>query len=127
MTIEQTTTIPEVAETIVQLRQLSADEKIRQEAWYREKQLLDEASALDSAHRQGHEEGFEEGHDQGFEEGFGEGHDQGFTEGVQEGEGRGVLKTLVRLVKNGTLTLAQGAKEADMTPSEFEKLMESMP
>ena len=99
MTIEQTTTIPEVAEMIVQLRQLSADEKIRQEAWYREKQLLDEASALDSAHRQGHEEGFEEG----------------------------VLKTLVRLVKNGTLTLAQGAKEADMTPSEFEKLMESMP
>ena len=103
MAIEQTTTIPEVAEAIVQLRQLSADEKVRQEAWYREKQLLDEASALDSSHRQGVEEG------------------------IQIGEGRGVLKTLVRLVKNGTLTLAQGAKEADMTPAEFEKLMESMP
>ena len=93
MTIEQTTTIPEVAETIVQLRQLSADEKIRQEAWYREKQLLDEASALDSAHRQGVEEG--------------------------------ALNMLVRLVKSGALTVERGAKEADMTLSEFEKLLES--
>ena len=93
MTIEQTTTIPEVAETIVQLRQLSADEKIRQEAWYREKQLLDEASALDSAHRQGVEEG--------------------------------ALNMLVRLVKSGALTVERGAKEADMTLSEFEKFLES--
>ena len=103
MAIEQTTTIPEVTEAIVQLRRLSADEKARQEAWYREKQLLDEASIRDGERRQG----FEEGHNQGFEE--------------------GVLKTLVRLVRNGTLTLAQGAKEADMTPAEFEKLMESTP
>ena len=35
----QTNDIPEVKETIVMLRQLSADEKVRQEAYYREKRL----------------------------------------------------------------------------------------
>ena len=40
----QTNDIPEVKETIVMLRQLSADEKVRQEAYYREKRLHDEAT-----------------------------------------------------------------------------------
>ena len=35
MEIQQRTTIPEVKDTIVMLRQLSADEKVRQEAYYR--------------------------------------------------------------------------------------------
>ena len=42
MAIQQATAIPEVKETIVMLRQLSADEKVRQEAYYREKRLHDE-------------------------------------------------------------------------------------
>ena len=42
----QTNDIPEVKETIVMLRQLSADEKVRQEAYYREKRLHDEATAM---------------------------------------------------------------------------------
>ena len=46
MELEQTSTVPEVGKTIVLLRRLSADEKVQQEAWYREKQLHDEASAL---------------------------------------------------------------------------------
>lgn len=53
MAIQQTTTIPEVKDTIVMLRQLSADEKVRQEAYYREKRLHDEASALRHARREG--------------------------------------------------------------------------
>lgn len=53
MEIQQTTTIPEVKDTIVMLRQLSADEKVRQEAYYREKRLHDEASALGHARREG--------------------------------------------------------------------------
>ena len=53
MELEQTSTIPEVGKTIVLLRQLSADEKVQQEAWYREKQLHDEASALGFARRKG--------------------------------------------------------------------------
>ena len=46
MSIQETTDFPEVKETIVKLRELSADEKVRQEAYYREKRLHDEASAL---------------------------------------------------------------------------------
>lgn len=53
MAIQQSTTIPEVKDTIVMLRQLSADEKVRQEAYYREKRLHDEASALGHARREG--------------------------------------------------------------------------
>ena len=51
MELEQTSTIPDVGKTIVLLRQLNADEKVQQEAWRREKQLHDEASALGFARR----------------------------------------------------------------------------
>ena len=53
MAIQQTTKIPEVKDTIVMLRQLSADEQVRMEAHYREKRLHDEATALGSARREG--------------------------------------------------------------------------
>ena len=101
MALEQTTTIPEIGEAIVQVRRLSADEKVQQEAWYREKQLLDEASALDSAYKRGQREGE--------------------ARGVVKGE----LNAYIKLVKSGMLTLEQGAKVADMPVSEFEKLFES--
>ena len=65
MAIQQSTTIPEVKDTIVMLRQLNADDKVREEAYYREKQLHDEASALGGAKR----EGFAEGKAVGCEEG----------------------------------------------------------
>ena len=48
-------------ETTVTQRQMSADEKIRWEAYYREKRLHDEASALGSARREGRAEGRAEG------------------------------------------------------------------
>ena len=51
LALQQTRTIPEVKETIVKLRDLSA------EAYYREKRLYDEASALGSARREGRAEG----------------------------------------------------------------------
>ena len=53
MAIQQTTQIPEVRDTIVMLRQLSADEQMRQEPYYREKRLHDEATALGNARREG--------------------------------------------------------------------------
>ena len=104
MALEQTTTIPEIGEAIVQVRRLSADEKVQQEAWYREKQLLDEASALDSAYKRGFREGFREG---------------------REEEKLKRIELIIRLVKSGMWSLAQGAKELDMPVSEFEKLFES--
>ena len=61
MAIQNTTSIPEVKDTIVMLRELSADEKVRQEAYYREKRLHDEASALGNARREGFAEGLAKG------------------------------------------------------------------
>ncbi|MCR5121214.1 MAG: hypothetical protein K6B74_02210 [Ruminococcus sp.] len=57
MDIQKSTEIPEVQKTIVMLRTLSADEKTRQEVYYREKRLHDEASALYSARAEGLAEG----------------------------------------------------------------------
>ncbi len=61
MAIQNSTAIPEVKDAIVMLRNLSADEKVRREAYYREKQLHDEASALKGAKREGEEIGFARG------------------------------------------------------------------
>ena len=47
------------------LRHLSADQQVRQEAYYREKLLHDEASALGSARREGKAEGKAEGRAEG--------------------------------------------------------------
>ena len=69
MAIQQTTQIPEVRDTIVMLRQLSADEQVRQEAYYREKRLHDEATALGNARREGKAEGKAEGRVEGKIEG----------------------------------------------------------
>jgi len=52
MAIQQSTQIPEVRDTIVMLRQLSADEQVKMEAYYREKRLHDEASALSYARKE---------------------------------------------------------------------------
>ena len=56
MEIQQTTNIPEVQDTIVMIRQLSADEKVRQEEKKKKKQLRDEASALNGARIEGRAE-----------------------------------------------------------------------
>ena len=47
--------------TIFIVRNLSGDEKIRQEAYYREKRLHDEATALGHARREGIAQGRAEG------------------------------------------------------------------
>lgn len=90
MAIQQTTQIPEVKDTIVMLRQLSADEQVRMEAHYREKRLHDEATALGSARR--------------------------------EGKTEGILETLVSLVKDGVLDVADAANRANMSISEFKDI-----
>ena len=57
MAIQQTTSIPEVKDTIVILRELSADEQLRRLAEMREKRLHDEASTLNGARREGFQQG----------------------------------------------------------------------
>ena len=49
MAIQEKSQISEVREVAATVRELSADEKVRQEAFYREKQLRDQASALKAA------------------------------------------------------------------------------
>ena len=61
MDIETRTQIKEVKDAIVILRELNADEKIKQEAYYREKRLHDEASALGFARREGEAIGMAKG------------------------------------------------------------------
>ncbi len=53
---------------IVKLRHLSADEKVRQEVYYREKRLHDEATALGHARREGIAEGIGIGRAEGIAE-----------------------------------------------------------
>ena len=65
MALQQNTSIPEIQKTIVILREMSADEKIREEARRREKRLHDEATALNHARKEGIEEGIEKGRAEG--------------------------------------------------------------
>ena len=84
MAIQQETQIPEVRDTIVMLRNLSKDDKLRMEAHYREKRMHDEATALGHARREGRAEGMAAGRAVGRAEGIAEGMAAGRTEGRTE-------------------------------------------
>ena len=64
MALQQSTSIPEIQKTIVILREMSADEQIREEARRREKRLHDEATALNFARKEGVAEGEARGRSQ---------------------------------------------------------------
>jgi len=87
----QYTQIQEVKKAIVVLRELNADDQLRAEAYYREKRLHDEATALGHARREGKAEGLVEG----------------------------MLVTLAGLVKDGLLTIETAAQKANMSVSDF--------
>ena len=76
MDIQNNTSIPEVKETIVTLRQLSADEKVRRLAEFREKRLHDEISSLTGARREGLQQGLQQGIQQGIQQGLQQGRQQ---------------------------------------------------
>ena len=65
MALELSTKIPEVKDVIEQVRELSADEKLRREAFYREKRLHDEANAINGSRREGIRIGRAEGRAEG--------------------------------------------------------------
>lgn len=65
MALETATNIPEVKDVIVKLRELSADEQVREEALAREMRLHDEASAIKSSRRDGLRKGLEKGRREG--------------------------------------------------------------
>ena len=73
MTHGEATQIPETKKSIVEIRYLSEEEKIRLQAEYREKALHDEASAMSDARMNGFAEGFAKGFAEGFAKGFAKG------------------------------------------------------
>ena len=98
-----------------------ADERARQEAWYREKQAHDEASQLDEAF----EEGFAIGFAKGFEEGFEEGFAREIAKGIEKGREEERRKLLISFVRDGVITMEEAAKRAGLSVAEFQKLTES--
>ena len=70
--------------TIVKVRELSADEKLRREAFYREKRLHDEANAINGSRREGIKIGRAEGEKIGRAEGEKIGRAEGRAEGYKE-------------------------------------------
>ena len=113
MAIIDSATIPEVRDAGIVLNDFQADERMRQEAWYREKQMHDEASQIDDAIEEGIAIGIEKGITKGIEE------------GIEKGIEKGTLQTLVRLVDRGRLTLSEAAEEAGVSVSEFEDWMKA--
>ena len=70
--------------TIVKIRELSADEKLRREAFYREKRLHDEANAINGSRREGIKIGRAEGLVEGEKIGRAEGEKIGRAERDKE-------------------------------------------
>ena len=105
-------------ERIVMLRQLSADEQVRQEAFYREKRLHDEASALGHARREGKAEGRAEG----IVEGIAIGEAKGIAIGEAKGEVKGKSSMIKMLIQKGH-TISEIADFYDTTENEIEKIL----
>ena len=119
MEIQNSTVIPEVNKTILIIRNLSGDEKIRQEAYYREKRLHDEATALGHARREGIAQGRAEGLTQGRAEGLTQGRAEGLTQGRAEGltQGRAEGRAEVRN------QMAERLRAKGMTDDEIREIL----
>ena len=115
MEIQNTTAIPEIKKTIVIVRHLSGDEKVRQEAYYREKRLHDEATALGHARREGLAEGLTQGRAEGLTQGRAEGLTQGRAEGLTQGRAEGRSEV--------TQELTHRWLEMGMSEAEIKKLL----
>ena len=85
MAIEERTSDKEISDTIVRVRELSADDNEKMLAFYRERALHDEASNLKWARNEGKAEGIIEGRREGIKEGRKEGIKEGRKEGRREG------------------------------------------
>ena len=84
--------------TILIIRNLSGDEKIRQEAYYREKRLHDEATALGHARREGIAQGRAEGLTQGRAEGLTQGRAETIREMTQRMRDRGMTDDEIKAI-----------------------------
>ena len=63
----------------------------------------------------------EEGYEAGRTDGFTEGEQRGIERGIAKGAEQERYRLLVKLVKDGNLTIQKAAAEADMTVTQFEE------
>ena len=73
------TNVPAIQRAVVVIRDMSADERIREAAMQRETMLHDKATALRFARDTGYTEGIEKGRSEGMAEGIEKGIEQGET------------------------------------------------
>ena len=57
----------------------------------------------------------------GIDIGRTEGRTEGISEGLSIGRTEGIINSMISLVRDGLLDLAEGAKRANMTQEEFER------
>ena len=86
---------------------------------------FDEKKYARTLRAEGYESGREEGYEAGRTDGFTEGEQCGLELGIERGIAKGAeqerYRLLVKLVKDGNLTIQKAAAEADMTVTQFEK------
>ena len=86
------TNVPAIQRAVVVIRDMSADERIREAAIQRETMLHDKATALRFARDTGYTEGRSEGIAEGMEKGIAEGREKGIAEGREKGIAEGMEK-----------------------------------
>ena len=67
----------------------------------------------------GRTEGISIGKTEGISEGLSIGKAEGISEGLSIGRAEGIVSSMISLVRDGLLDLAEGAKRANMTQEEF--------
>ncbi len=58
-----------------------------------------------------------------FSEGYMQGLKNGMEQGIERGMEQGSLQTIIRFVRDGDISMEQGAEEAGLSLKEFQKLM----
>ena len=86
------TNVPAIQRAVVVIKDMSADERIREAAIQRETMLHDKATALRFARDSGYTEGRSEGIAEGMEKGIAEGREKGIAEGMEKGRSEGIAE-----------------------------------
>lgn len=95
------TGVPGIAEGVVAIKKMSADEKTRAIAEWREDRLREERSALGNAVRIGEERGRQQGMKQGIRQGIKQGREQGIKQGREQGASEMRKKMVIKLIAAG--------------------------
>ena len=105
--------VQEINKAILILRELSADEHMRQIAEMREKALHDEASAINSAIKKGMAKGMAKGIEKGMAKGVEKGRAEGMAKGIEKGraEERARLEVNLRAMGLSEEAIAQALSD----------------